>query len=154
MLYWLYRRIEQVVQSNDLGDIDAFLMRAMFGWRDVAMPAQAFNVLTAIDQMGKEFPSYRDLYDSLSEFIHPNWSGVHGAYAKTDKENFSENLGPEFTELPLPIGLIPLRASLEAFKFYYDKLSAMFPPFIKICDAMSTERGRDKRARAPCEVID
>ena len=142
MLYWLYSRIDQVVQSNDLGDLDAFLMRAMFGWRDGSMPAKAFNVLTAIDQMDKEFPSYRALYDSLSEFIHPNWSGVHGAYAKTDKENFSEDLGPEVTELPLPIGLIPLRASLEAFKFYYDKLSAMFPSFIKICDADIDRTGK------------
>ena len=135
MLYWLYKRIEQVVQSNDLGDMDTFLMRAMFGWRDDSMPAQAFNILKAIDQMDKQFPSYRALYDSLSEFTHPNWSGVHGAYARIDKENFAEDLGPEFTEPPLVIGLLPLATSLEAFKFYYNKLSDMFPAFIKICDA-------------------
>ena len=135
VLYWLHTQIQAVVESKELGDVDTFLMRALFGWRDATMPAQAFNILKAIDEVEKQFTGYRGLYDALSEFTHPNWSGVHGAYAKTDRENFLENLGPEFTELPLVIGLKPLPASLEVFKFYYDQLSEIFPEFIKICDA-------------------
>jgi len=135
MLYWLHKKIQAVVASNELGDIDIFLMRTMFGWRDDTMPAQAFNILKPIDELDKQFPGYRGLYEALSEFTHPNWSGVHGAYAKTDQKNFMENLGSEFTQLPLAIGLQPLVASLEIFKFYYNQLSEMFPEFIRICDA-------------------
>lgn len=135
MLYWLYTKIDGVVRSNELGDIDSFLMRAGFGWRDESMPAQAFNILKAIDEMDKQFPKYRALYESLSEFAHPNWSSVHGAYAKTDKQHYVENLGPEFSELPLALGLMSLPTSLEGFKFYYNQLSDLFPSFIAICDA-------------------
>jgi len=135
MLYWLCKKIDEVVTSNELGEIDTFLMRAMFGGREVPEPMKAFSVLDAIDEMTKQFASYRQLYERLSEVAHPNWRGVHGAYAQTDVRKHIERLGPEFSQLHAITGLVPLLASLEASKFYYDRLSGLLPSFIEICEA-------------------
>jgi hypothetical protein len=135
MLYWLYGKINRVVSSNELGEIDNFLMRATFGGREIPEPMTAFNVLDAIDEMTKQFSGYRKLYDRLSEIAHPNWLGVHGAYAQTDTKKHIEYLGSECSHLTLVTGVVPLLASLKASKFYYDKLTELFPLFIKVCDA-------------------
>ena len=134
MLYWLYSKVKKAVDSQDIGDINDFLNRALLGWRDTKMPAQAYNILTAVDEIDKIFNGYRSLYDSLSEFAHPNWSGVHGAYAKINTKEYSVDLGSEVTELPVAIGLPPLEGSLEVFKHYYNELSTLFPSFIQVCD--------------------
>jgi hypothetical protein len=118
-----------------------FLNRALLGWRDKKMPAQSYNILTAIDEVSETFKAFRPLYDDLSEFAHPNWSGVHGAYARINTKDISIDLGSEFTELPVPVGLGALVGSLNAFRYYHNKLAKLVDPFGKICDAEITKTG-------------
>ena len=109
-------------------------MKALFGAKDGRGPAEAVNILTAINHVNKEVENFKNIYDSLSEFAHPNWSGVSGSYSKIDKENIWLDLGIEVREVPLIIGLLPLVGTLEFFKIYYNKMVDVLPDFIKICE--------------------
>jgi hypothetical protein len=142
MLYFLYWRIDQVLTSQELGDIDQFLMRGIFGWRDDTMPMQPLNVLTAIDRVDKQFEGYRGLYDELSEFAHPNWSGASGAYANLIQNKYAVELGTECSTLDLRTGLPAFRASLECFRYYYNLLSDIMPSFVEFCHAEAVKNPR------------
>jgi hypothetical protein len=45
---------------------------------------KAINIITMIAHLDKKFPGIKDGYDQLSEFVHPNWSGVFGLFSMTD----------------------------------------------------------------------
>lgn len=134
MLYWLYKRLNEVLDTQDLGDIDDFLMSALLGWRDDRVPMKAYNVLTAVNHIDKKYAGFREMYDSLSEFVHPNWCGAHGSYAKIDKENFWVDLGFGIRSESKPQGIPHLSTSLVIFDCYYNELADLLPLFVSICE--------------------
>ena len=134
MLCLLCKKIEKVVDDRNVGGIDDFLMKALFGAKDGKGPTEALNILTAINHTNNKVDNFRDVYDSLSEFAHPNWSGVSGAYSKIDKENIWVDLGAEVKEIPLCIGLSPLVGTLEFFTVVYNNMADYLPNFVEICD--------------------
>ena len=60
-------------------------------------------------------------YDELSEFLHPNWAGVMGAFGKIDKEDFRLEVGKENRTLKPIIGLSPFVAALHACEIFYNE---------------------------------
>ncbi len=137
LLYWLYLRMNRVVDEKLIGDFDEFIMKLLFGWKkeeDDNLPV-AFNILTAIEKLDKLLDGkFRRNYDFLSEFCHPNYSGVHGAYAKIDRDNIWADIGPEHTNVSLLPGLHILVVVLEIFEHYYNKTGDLLKPFIKLCE--------------------
>jgi hypothetical protein len=69
LLYWLNKKLHAVVEAKATGDINDFLDRAMVGTRNAGTPLKAINVLSAIDEVTKEFNEFRLMYDDLSEFL-------------------------------------------------------------------------------------
>jgi hypothetical protein len=45
---------------------------------------KAINIITMIAHLDKRFPGIKDGYYQLSEFVHPDWSGVFGLFSMTD----------------------------------------------------------------------
>ena len=43
--------------------------------------------------MEKDFKGFREQYDMLSEYAHPNWSGTAFMYSKPDRANLSTDYG-------------------------------------------------------------
>ncbi len=123
MVYWLYRQSCEFVEKPDEDSFDEFLMQGIFGSRDGTTKHEAYNVLTAVDRLDKEFNGLRQMYDALCEFTHPNWSGVMGSYSKFDKEKYVLYLGKEHRKPPLAFGLGPLIGSLAIFQDYYNALA-------------------------------
>lgn len=134
MLYWLHKKMKNVVVNQKVGDIDDFLMKVSFGRKDDKELPEPYNILTAIKHIDKEFKGFEGAYNSLSEFAHPNWSGCSGSYSRINKKNVWLDLGTEVREVPLDIGLSPLIGALEIFYVYYAKIGDLIPDFIKICD--------------------
>lgn len=92
MLFSAYRRVERVVESGEMEDIDTFLSTVCLGGRSSSAlkkpdgsKIEAFNILTAIDKVSKEFKRYRENYEFLSDFAHPNAPGAMLAYGHIDK---------------------------------------------------------------------
>ncbi len=123
MTYWLSQRIDEFLNSKDIQKLDEFLVKAMHGSRDGTSPIESYNVLTAVDKMDKEYNGFREMYDWLCEFTHPNWSGVLGAYGKANLKKYSLTLGSKNSRVPIMLGLAPFNASLKLFEHYYNKLT-------------------------------
>ncbi len=123
MVYWLYQRSCEFVEKPDEDSFDEFLMKGMLGSRNGTTKHESYNVLTAVDRLDKEYDGLRQMYDTLCEFTHPNWSGVMGSYSKIDKDNYILYLGKEHRKPPLAFGLGPLIGSLSIFQSYYNALA-------------------------------
>jgi hypothetical protein len=135
LFYWFYEKLEQTVKQKELGDFDDFIMKVLFGWRlkDAEFP-EAYNILTAVDKLTKQIDSFRPHYEQISEYCHPNYSGVLGAYATIDRKKAITNFGKDFSRLSPHVGLPPLIASIEVFRLYYNESGDLIPDFIKICE--------------------
>jgi hypothetical protein len=122
-LYWLHQKSCEFLEKEDEDSYDEFLMKGMLGSKDGTTKHESYNVLTAVDRLDKEFKGLRQMYDTLCEFTHPNWSGVMGSYSKLDTKENILYLGKEHANPPLAFGLGPLIAGLAIFQDYYNALA-------------------------------
>ena len=134
VLYWLYKRLKQVCATKELGNIDEFFMKSLFGSKNEERLPESYNILTAINHTDKDFQGYRNAYNSLSEFAHPNWSGLFGAYSKLNQEKIILELGKEVGNIPLSVALPLLLGALTLFIDYYNEMETYLLQFNEICD--------------------
>ena len=133
LLYWLYKELQRTLEKRGSSDkINKFLAKALVGTRNQTTPLLAHNVMTAIDVVDKDIPSYRKLYEELCEIAHPNWGGGLGAYAKLNRKKVWYEL--EKARLPRPLILGPLVTSLEFFVHFYDKMIPLLQDFAALCE--------------------
>lgn len=123
VIYWLYQKSREFLEKQDEKSFDEFLMKGLLGSKDGTTEIESYNVLTAVDCLDKEFPDLRDMYNTLCEFTHPNWSGVMGSYSRIEKGKYLLHLGREFRKPPLAFGLGPLIGCLAIFQDYYNRLA-------------------------------
>ena len=82
IMFWMHRRIDSSIQNQQIGDIDDFFMRGIMGYKNSNEFPNALNAVSAVDKIEKHYKGFREVYDILCEFTHPNWSGTSGAYSK------------------------------------------------------------------------
>lgn len=154
LLFLLYQRLQKVVETNKLGDINDFLNRVNFGGRSVFVPTapdgskvKSIHISTAIDKLSKEiaklskekkYESLTNEYGFICEFAHPNFLGALGSYGKLNEEqnifDFSLDKSYENVSEPNAFGLNMLAISLGIFILYYEKLNDILPKFTEICE--------------------
>jgi hypothetical protein len=139
LFYSFYMELKKVTDDQFLGDFDEFLMKLLFGWKKVKDFPVAINILNVVDKLNKQIDTFRENYDRLSEFCHPNYSGVFGAYAEINKKTGWVDFGSEMKKLSPMIGLHPLVASLEVFKHFYNESAELIPTLIEICERRSKQ---------------
>jgi len=115
VLYWLYKSLEKVCTKKELGNIDEFFMKSLFGSKNGEMPLESYNILTAIDHTDKVFKGYKNAYNSLSEFAHPNWPGLLGAYSNLNRKKICLELGKDVGNIPISSSLSLLVGALTLF---------------------------------------
>ena len=143
VLYWLYKSIKQVCATKELGNIDEFFMKSLFGSKNEERLIESYNILTAINHTDKDFQGYRNAYNSLSEFAHPNWSGLFGAYSKLNREKIILELGKEVGNIPLSVALPLLLGALTLFIDYYNEMETYLLQFNEICDEICQKSNKN-----------
>ena len=139
LFYSFYLKLKKVTDDQFLTDFDEFLNKLLFGWKnDKDFPA--LNILNAVDKLDNLIEGFRHNYDRLSEFCHPNYSGVFGAYAAINKETGWVDFGREIRKLSPMVGLHPLVASLKMFKHFYNESAELIPTLIGICENQSKQK--------------
>ncbi len=136
IVFYLYEKISQVVDSTKLGDIDETMMRILFGSKDRSLPVEAINVLTAIEHLDRRLGKdkiFKYYYDKLSETAHPNYFGMLGAYGDIDEMTKTLKLRKGKQKAGM-LATLPLITILEVFILYHGKLTELMPVFTKICD--------------------
>lgn len=100
--YYVNKKIIEFTDNCDFVAIHHLLMSAVFGRKDFDSEIKPIQILTAIDHLDKKFNGFRDLYDHLSEFAHPNANGGLGSYGGS-KGNL---LDIYFGSTPLSVSLL------------------------------------------------
>ena len=108
--------------------------RMFLGWKQKGEPdfPEAINIMTLIDRMDKTIPGVRSGYDQLSEFSHPNWSGVSGLFSLIDKQQYITYFGRNLRNRthPKEMACNLLVASLELFRYAYNSISEKLPAYL------------------------
>jgi len=152
LLYYTYTKIDAALKAEGMGEIDDILMKIMLGEKRQPITEEvnisAVNILTVIDSLNKEMeklgvPDVRALYDDLSEFAHPNFSGALGAYATSDKPfHCAFGVKPEHMDIDMPLPF--LHTSLLILEKYDEDLIEILPKFTKFLESIKPQSDEDK----------
>src|ERR1700730_12370172 len=139
-LWYLHAKLDATLKAGAVGDIDDFLMKLSMGSRtDTDIMPQAISVLTFVDRVEKDAEGFRQQYDRLSEFAHPNWAGTALLYSKPDPPNLWTDFGANIRGIdgPKNIGILNLSVALMFFERSYNRVADLMPAFIELCQSRS-----------------
>jgi len=150
LCFKVYRRLKQVVETNKLGDIDFFLMKAGVGGRSESAPKapdgsmlKALDISKAINTLNKKYNGLSADYGFLCEFAHPNCPSGIIAYGILNKDEDVYNFSLDATYInmsqPARYGLIMLILSLNIFSHYCEEMGDILPQFTQICNKKKTK---------------
>ena len=124
----LHRKLEAFVREPDVEVLENFLMKSLFAnkYEDGGVKDEYFtsSIMSSVDRLDKQSKGLRALYDQLSEYAHPNYSGVFGTFGKVDRKNFVLNLGLNIRDSGSNevIGANALAVALTLLVHFYDAM--------------------------------
>jgi hypothetical protein len=134
-LWHLKELLESQIENGVQPDLDDSIMRLLVGSKISALEVAALNVLTFIDRADKKFPKLRRIYDNLSEFAHPNFSGTGGSFSKIDRATDVVHFGRGIARGDHRRLIFPaLITALSLAQYSYEAISDMIPTFVKRCE--------------------
>ena len=116
---------------KDLLEINLLGARSDIATKKFNRP-NSINVLTYIDQMNKKIPNYRNYYDFLSEFAHPNSAGLCKIYSKIDWNNKTISFGNNRERIDINIIPKQLNISLDWFINEYSESADLLDQLLKL----------------------
>lgn len=150
-LWDLCAKVGTAVESDSVGDIDAYLMKLVAGTAtgapdasttDITLP-RPVKVRAFLKQADKDIEGFSHQYGILSEYAHPNWAGTALLYSKTDKGNLVTDLGQNIrqAENTKRVGVINLSVALAMFETSYNRIADLIPAFTKLCESHLKKKG-------------
>jgi len=121
----LNNKISSFLNNKKTNELDTFLNSCLIGDRIGVTGISTTNVLTLIDIVNKKYQGFREDYNRLSEFTHPNWSGVLGPFGNIDSEEYVLNLSKNTNNIPIEFGTGPLSYGLGFFIYYYNECASL-----------------------------
>lgn len=132
--HFFCKKLNECVKKNSVESLDSAAMKLIIGARWADWEYQATNVLTFIDGADKECPGIRANYDSLSEFVHPNYSGTLMIFSDR-KGEYDLQLG----RYPRGTGRLAwtitngMDGALMLFQYYYNQSADILPKVMELC---------------------
>jgi hypothetical protein len=112
------RKLKPLCEAGNYKDVDALVSKAAFVTRvpsilqEHGQDLSAPQILNQIDRMTKQWPTFRDAYDRLSDIVHPNGLGAIIYFATIKDEDM--NFHPTGLALERPMHSLFLAAILLA----------------------------------------
>ncbi len=133
-LYDIALKVRMYIKNNDFQSIHDLIVNRMMGSRTIKGLQESVNVMTVIDKVDKTFEGFKDHYEFLCDFCHPNYSGMHGLYGKINRENIYFNLNRDFgmTEEVFIFILIGLLPGLQIFEESMNQIEEVYPEITKL----------------------
>ncbi|MGO4569061.1 hypothetical protein AB4Z52_29440 [Rhizobium sp. 2YAF20] len=140
---WSLMELLENRSKYDPERLNELLMQMLAGsrlWPESPKPVHVNDLLRSID---KKMPGVMASYDRLSEFAHPNWSGVAGLYSKIDKENFITYFGRGLRDTGGSRDMIAnaLLGSLGTFEYAYNRITDLMFAFIGELESLESDKG-------------
>jgi hypothetical protein len=150
-LWYLSAKVDAVVDSKIVGDVDEYLMKLAMGtatgWPEDSSPGavtmpRPVKVGKLLEQTEKDIEGFSHQYGVLSEYAHPNWAGTVLLYSNTNKQTAITDFGQNMrkAENARAIGVSNLSVALKMFHTKYNRISDLIPAFISVCEAQSTNQ--------------
>ena len=95
-MYDLSHKIKKYYDDENFSEIHNLVVNRLVGNRLGPDHLQIVNVLTVIDKVAEQIPDFKEYYEFISDFCHPNYSAMHGIYGKTDKKHLRFYVGNEY----------------------------------------------------------
>jgi hypothetical protein len=132
---YLAKKVDEAVSSDKPNGVDETAMNFLLGARWEDWDHKAVHIIKMIDWLNTELPGARALYDSLSEFAHPNWSGTAMSFSKADRPTLITYFGnyPRGPESIASQCVAALGLSLSLIEHYYERFSELFSSFSEFC---------------------
>jgi hypothetical protein len=131
---WRLKELLEDRQRYTADDLQDKFERMLLGWKNDPEFPQAFNIQTMIDHMARKIPEVRTRYDQLSEFAHPDWSGVLGLFSVTNRTTYTTLFGRGLRRTPAAAkeqAAGTLHAFLELFEHAYNSISDELPNYLR-----------------------
>lgn len=148
-LWYLSAKVDAVVDSKMVGDVDEYLMKLAMGtatgWPEtdssgdvLAMP-RPIKIGAFLKQVEKDIEGFSHQYGVLSEYAHPNCAGTVLLYSSTNKQKAITDFGQNMrkAENAKAVGVVNLSVALKMFQTKYNRISDLIPAFISVCEARS-----------------
>jgi hypothetical protein len=118
--------------------LDARIFALLMGQRTETDQVQMRSVMTLLDRLDKRLPGTRDRYEYLSEYAHPNWSGVSGAYSRINASEFTTAFGrnPRVQNGMSKHASAVLAVALSLFRLDYDAFADLMPVWLSELDPL------------------
>lgn len=128
-------------KKNKKGNMEIYLWSVIF----FLVVVLVLNVLTFVDTLNKDLDVFKQNYESLCEYSHPNWAGTLFLYSKPDTDKIWTDFGKDVrdSESVFIIGLVNLNVSLSIFEHSYSLIGEMLPDFINICEKDIEEKNKN-----------
>lgn len=125
------------IKTKDPNNLDNEAMVVLCGTKDPEeLEYKSKNILGYIEKIQKSYSDYKYIYDTLSEFVHPNHDGCLGAYGQVDDKAKITYLGfdMKYNHFIHFETVRFLLLNLELFLEEYSKNEKLLPELIKVCD--------------------
>jgi hypothetical protein len=138
------------ITNKELTNFTEKMNRLMLGWKDDDEFPDSLNVLTLIDKVDKKIPGYRKHYDILSEYVHPNWHGTMGLFAKTGGKELKVEFGRYIMGKNVVVKHIEtaLITSIDLLSFIQNEYEEIVTKVIDLCHDIN-EKGELKKQIKP-----
>jgi hypothetical protein len=150
-LWYLRPKLQNAVQSKTLDNIRNDLTRLSMGSRvDTDILPEAINVLNFVDRAENDIEGFRQQYDRLSEFAHPNWAGTILLFSKVDESRGVADFGESIraADSAKATGAVNLAVSLKMFEASYNSITDLMPEFVSLCERQpgpNAQRASDEK---------
>lgn len=131
LLYLLDKKIIQSLETTDTVELERFIKKATIGSRNGDTEDESVNILTAINHIARKYPEYGYFYRDLSEYCHPNFAGLLGAYADLSEDKSKLALGPK-NDLGIT-SIEPLTSTLMVAEHYYGEVKVKHNDLLGLC---------------------
>jgi hypothetical protein len=141
---------QYVVENKELTHFTEGMHRLILGWKNDDEFPEPLNVLTLINKVDKKISGYRKYYDILSEYVHPNWHGTMGLFARTGGKKLKVELGRYIRGKKILIKHIEnaLIISIDLLRFIESQYEDIVKKFVDTCHCIN-EKGELKNQIQP-----
>jgi len=132
-VYDMQIRIQKLIDAEKYEDINDLINNRIFGTTLKDDFPDITKIMSVIDTVTKDFPPFRDTYERLSQYCHPNYSAMMGLYTSLDNypsATINRVLG--LSESNLNILLNSLLPCLTIYDLSLDNVDKIYPVMCKI----------------------
>jgi hypothetical protein len=122
----LERALNRTIRTRNFEGLNKSLMRFLVPSAAPDANYEAMNITGLVEAVDKKAPGFRETYNSFSEYVHPNWSGMLGTYGQVDRDTGVLHLGVSESSAAWGVGVYALVGLLAEFQDIYTAL----PPLI------------------------